>query len=144
MRIFVVNGPNLNLLGKREPDVYGTASLWDLENQLTKSFPDVKFEFFQSNHEGSIIDTLHKAMDGMTDGVVINPAAYSHTSYAIRDAITALTIPVIEVHISNIHAREHFRKTSVTAEACDETIAGAGLNGYDLAVRSILESGKRT
>jgi len=140
MRILVINGPNLNLLGKREKEVYGTDSLWDLENRLKTAFPDLKFEFYQSNHEGSIIDTLQKAMDGMTDGVVLNAGAYSHTSYAIRDTIRALPVPVVEVHISNIHAREEFRHTSVTAEVCTGVIAGLGLKGYDLAVRYLMDT----
>lgn len=143
MRVLVLNGPNLNLLGKREPDVYGTRSLWDLENDLKKSFPSVKLEFLQSNHEGALIDALNKCMDGMTDGVVINPGAYTHYSYAIRDAIAALKIPVVEVHISNIHAREEFRSRSVTAPVCKAVIAGAGLQGYELAVRALLEGGEK-
>ena len=118
MRILIVNGPNLNLLGKREKGIYGDQSLWDLENRLKEAFPDVKFEFYQSNHEGSIIDTLQKADDAMTDGVILNAGAFSHTSYAIRDTIRAVSVPVIEVHISNIHSREEFRHTSVTAEVC--------------------------
>jgi 3-dehydroquinate dehydratase-2 len=143
MRIFIVNGPNLNLLGKREPSIYGHRSLWDLENDLKAAFPSVKFEFFQSNHEGSIIDTLHKAMDGMVDGIVINPAAYSHTSYAIRDAIAALPIPVVEVHISNINAREEFRRTSVTAPACKTVVSGMGFKGYEMGVRYLVEGKNR-
>ncbi len=139
MRVLVVNGPNLNLLGKRETEVYGRDSLWDLENRLKENYKDVKFEFFQSNHEGSIIDTLQKAMDGMTDGVVLNAGAYSHTSYAIRDCIRALPVPVVEVHISNIHSREEFRHTSVTAEVCAAVIAGMGLEGYGLAVEYLLK-----
>jgi 3-dehydroquinate dehydratase-2 len=140
MRILVLNGPNLNLLGKREPEIYGTRSLWDLENDLKKAFPDTKLEFLQSNHEGALIDALNKCMDGVTDGVVINPGAYTHYSYAIRDAIAALKIPVVEVHISNIHAREEFRSKSVTAPACAAVFAGAGLKGYELAVRFLLEN----
>lgn len=140
MRILVLNGPNLNLLGKREPEIYGHESLWDLENGLKKTFPDLKLEFFQSNHEGALIDALNKCMDGMTDGVVINPGAYTHYSYAIRDAIAALKIPVVEVHISNIHAREEFRSTSVTAPVCRAVFAGAGLKGYELAVRFLMEN----
>jgi len=140
MRILIVNGPNLNLLGKREKEIYGSESLWDLENRLKDVFPKTSFEFYQSNHEGSIIDTLHKAMDGMIDGIVLNPGAYSHTSYAIRDAIAALPVPVVEVHISNIHAREPFRRTSVTAEVCAHSIVGMGLKGYELAVKYLAEN----
>lgn len=143
MRILVVNGPNLNLLGKREPDVYGTRSLWDLENDMKQAFPGVKFEFFQSNHEGTIIDTLHKAMDGMTDGIILNPGALSHYSYAIRDAVTALSVPVVEVHISNIHGRETFRQVSVTAPACKASLSGFGFKGYEMAARFLLENKER-
>jgi 3-dehydroquinate dehydratase-2 len=143
MRILVLNGPNLNLLGKREPDIYGRESLWDLENGLKATFPSLKFEFFQSNHEGALIDALNKCMDGMTDGVVINPGAYTHYSYAIRDAIAALKIPVVEVHISNIHAREEFRRNSVTGPVCKAVIAGAGLKGYELAVRFLMETNEK-
>ncbi len=143
MNIFIVNGPNLNLLGKREKEIYGTETLWDLENTLKKVFPGVSFEFYQSNHEGSIIDALQKAVDGAADGVVLNPGAYSHTSYAIRDTIRALSVPVVEVHISNIHAREAFRRTSVTAEVCTGVIAGLGLRGYELAVSFLAENEKR-
>ena len=140
MRILVVNGPNLNLLGKREPAVYGTTTLWDIESRLKEKFPSVKFEFFQSNNEGALIDCLQKAMDGAFDGVVINPGAYAHYSYAIRDAISALNTPVVEVHISNVHAREQFRRQSVIAPACKGVIAGFGGMSYELAVRFLVES----
>ena len=135
MRILVVNGPNLNLLGKREPATYGTASLWDIENELKKKFSGVQFEFFQSNSEGAIIDALHKTIGGAFDGVIINPGAYAHYSYAIRDAVSALSIPVVEVHLTNVHAREEFRRNSVIAPVCKGVIAGLGAVGYELAVR---------
>lgn len=141
MRILVVNGPNLNLLGKREPAVYGTTTLWDIESRLKEKFPAVKFEFYQSNNEGALIDCLQKAMDGAFDGVVINPGAYAHYSYAIRDAIAALKTPVVEVHISNVHAREQFRRQSVTASACKGVIIGFGSMSYELAVQFLVESG---
>jgi len=143
MRILVLNGPNLNLLGKREPEIYGHESLWDLENGLRAKFPSHKLEFLQSNHEGALIDALNKCMDGMIDGVVINPGAYTHYSYAIRDAIAALKIPVVEVHISNIHAREEFRRNSVTGPVCKTVITGAGLKGYELAVRFLMEANEK-
>ncbi len=143
MRILVLNGPNLNLLGKREPDIYGHETLWDLESGLKAKFPALKLEFLQSNHEGALIDALNKCMDGMTDGIVINPGAYTHYSYAIQDAIAALKVPVVEVHISNIHAREDWRKQSVTAPACRAVFAGAGLKGYELAVRFLVEAGEK-
>ena len=103
MNILVINGPNLNLLGTREPEIYGGQTLKDIEDELSESFPDVRFTFFQSNHEGAIIDRLQSAQLEKNDGIVLNAGAYTHYSYAIRDAIAALSIPVIEVHISNIH-----------------------------------------
>jgi 3-dehydroquinate dehydratase-2 len=139
MRILVINGPNLNLLGRREPDIYGTTTLHDIEGRLKKRFPGVQFEFFQSNHEGALIDQIQKAIDGAFDGVVINPGAYSHYSYAIRDAIAALNTPVVEVHISNIHAREEFRRHSVITPVCKGVVAGFGDMGYELAVKFLVE-----
>jgi 3-dehydroquinate dehydratase-2 len=139
MRILVANGPNLNLLGTREPELYGTTTLWDIEQELKKQFPKIEFEFYQSNNEGAIIDTLHKAVGGAFDAVIINAGAYSHTSYAIRDALSMLKIPAVEVHLTNIHAREEFRHTSVTAPACKGIIAGLGAKGYELAVRFLVE-----
>jgi 3-dehydroquinate dehydratase-2 len=139
MRILVINGPNLNLLGKREPGIYGTTTLSDIEHRLRKRFPDVLLDFFQSNHEGAIIDEIQKAMDGTFDGVVINPGAYSHYSYAIRDAIAALKTPVVEVHLSNIHAREEFRRHSVVTPVCKGVVAGFGDAGYELAVKFLVE-----
>ena len=139
MRILVINGPNLNLLGKREPAIYGTTTLTDIETRLKKRFPNVQFDFFQSNHEGALIDQLQKAIDGTFDGVVINPGAYSHYSYAIRDAIAALNTPVVEVHISNVHAREEFRRHSVITPVCKGVVAGFGNMGYELAVKFLVE-----
>ena len=139
MKILIINGPNLNLLGKREPAIYGTTTLTDIETKLKKRFPNVQFEFFQSNHEGALIDQLQKVIDGSFDGVVINPGAYSHYSYAIRDAIAALKTPVVEVHISNIHAREEFRRHSVITPVCKGVVAGFGDMGYELAVKFLVE-----
>jgi 3-dehydroquinate dehydratase II len=139
MKILVINGPNLNLLGKREPAVYGTTTLGDIESRLKKRFPNVQFEFFQSNHEGALVDQLQKVIDGSFDGVVINPGAYSHYSYAIRDAIAALKTPVVEVHISNVHAREEFRRHSVITPVCKGVVAGFGDMGYELAVKFLVE-----
>ena len=139
MKILVINGPNLNLLGKREPAIYGTTTLTDIESRLKKRFPNVQFEFFQSNHEGALIDQLQKVFDGPFDGVVINPGAYSHYSYAIRDAIAALKTPVVEVHISNVHAREEFRRHSVVTPVCKGVVAGFGDMGYELAVKFLVE-----
>jgi 3-dehydroquinate dehydratase-2 len=139
MRILVVSGPNLNLLGKREPAMYGTVTLWDIETRLKEKFPSVKFEFFQSNSEGAIIDQIQKAIDGAFDGVVLNPGAYGHYSYAIRDAVAALKTPVVEVHVSNIYAREEFRKHSVIAPVCQGVITGFGAVSYELAVRFLID-----
>jgi 3-dehydroquinate dehydratase II len=139
MKILVINGPNLNLLGKREPSIYGSATLADIEGRLRKHFPAVQFEFFQSNHEGALIDQIQKAIDGGFEGVVINPGAFSHYSYAIRDAISALKTPVVEVHISNIHAREEFRRHSVITPVCKGVVAGFGDMGYELAVKFLIE-----
>jgi len=139
MRILVINGPNLNLLGKREPEKYGTQSLWDIENGLKTKFPGVKFEFYQSNVEGDIVNFIQKGTDGMTDGMILNAGGYTHTSVAIRDAVAALKIPVIEVHLTNPHAREEFRHTSLISSVCKGVIAGFGVQSYELAVRALTE-----
>lgn len=139
MKILIINGPNLGLLGKRQPEVYGKRTLKDMELRLKKKFPKVRFKFVQTNIEGEIVDILNSAHDGSFDGVVINAGAYSHYSYAIRDAVTALSVPVVEVHVSNVHAREEFRRRSVIAPACKGVIAGFGVASYELAVRSLLE-----
>lgn len=141
MNILVINGPNLNLLGKREPGVYGSDSLFDIQSEIVSLAKDlgVEVEFYQSNHEGGIIDAIHNAMDE-SDGVILNAGAYTHYSYAIRDAIAAVKIPVIEVHMSNIHAREEFRHTSVIAPVCKGSIAGFGKNSYLLALRALADT----
>lgn len=143
MKILVINGPNLNMLGKREPHIYGNATLEDLENLIKDTFKDkIYIEFFQSNHEGDIIDRLHESNDTF-DGVVINPGAFTHYSYAIYDAIKSININCVEVHISNIHERqEEFRKKSVTAGACIGQISGFGFYGYILAINAIVNSYK--
>ena len=140
MRIMIINGPNLNLLGKREPQTYGSTTLWDLENRLKEKFSTLKLEFYQSNSEGAIVDELQKAMDGSAAGVVLNAGAYSHYSYAIRDAIAMLPVPVIEVHISNTYAREEFRSTSVLSSVCKGVIAGLGVQGYELALQYLINN----
>ena len=137
MRILILNGPNLNLIGKREPEIYGNQSLDDYYKEMRKRFPDCIIDAFQSNHEGVLIDKLHEAM-GKYDGIVINPGGYSHTSIALADAIRAISIPVVEVHISNIYEREEYRHHSYTAEAAVKTIVGHGLEGYAEAIKHLI------
>jgi 3-dehydroquinate dehydratase II len=136
--ILILNGPNLNLLGRREPEVYGSDTLADVERQVREAFPEVGFTFVQSNHEGALIDALHRAMDDGTEGVVLNPGGYTHTSVALRDAVAACGLRVVEVHISNVHAREGFRRRSLVAPVCVGQISGLGVAGYALAVRYLL------
>lgn len=142
--ILLVNGPNLNRLGKREPAHYGTTTLYDIEQGLHKQAEalHVQLTCFQSNHEGAIIDQLHAAEDEGVDGIIINPGAFTHYSYAIRDAIAGIAVPVIEVHISNIHARESFRHQSVTAAVSAGQIVGLGVQGYNLALQAIVNIAK--
>ena len=135
MKIIIINGPNLNLLGKREPEIYGTNSFDDYFKELQIKFSDVDLSYFQSNIEGEIIDKLHEVGFNY-DGVVLNAAAYTHTSVGIGDAVKAIDTPVIEVHISNIHAREEFRHQSYIAANAKGIIVGFGLKSYDLAVKS--------
>ncbi|NPD19013.1 type II 3-dehydroquinate dehydratase [Alterinioella nitratireducens] len=140
MRILVLNGPNLNLLGQREPAIYGTTTLADLE-ALCRSEAErsgVTLGFAQSNQEGVLVDALHGAMEDQ-DGVILNAGAYTHTSVALRDAISAISIPVIELHLSNTHAREAFRHVSMIAPVCLGVIAGFGAQGYPLAVRAMAD-----
>lgn len=140
-KIYVINGPNLNRLGKREPEVYGSETLQDLEKQLEPLCEEFhcQFIFKQSNHEGDIIDWIHKAEDEQTDGIILNPGAFTHYSYAIRDAIASVTVPVIEVHISNVHSRESFRHTSVISAVTVGQIVGFGFYGYKMAALAFLE-----
>lgn len=137
-KIAVLNGPNLNRLGKREPEIYGSKTLDDVAAELQAAFPEVSFEFLQSNHEGALVDKLSELAESGCDGVVFNPAAYSHTSIALRDAISASGLQVVEVHISNIHARERFRHHSHTAVVSRGVITGLGTDGYRLAVQALL------
>ncbi|APH04439.1 type II 3-dehydroquinate dehydratase [Bacillus weihaiensis] len=145
MRILVLNGPNLNRLGVREPGVYGSETLVDLETRLLTrgEHEGIEVTCFQSNHEGDLIDAIHEA-DGQYNGIIINPGAFTHYSYAIRDAIASVSIPTIEVHISNVHAREDFRHTSVTAGVTAGQIVGLGIQGYELAMLALknLKRGK--
>lgn len=138
MKIAIINGPNLNLLGKREPDVYGSKTFEVYFEELKAIFPSVDFSYFQSNVEGELINELQRVGFSF-DGIIINPGGYTHTSVAIGDAIAGIKTPVIEVHISNVHAREDFRKLSHVSAKAKGTIAGLGLKGYELAVRVFCE-----
>ncbi|MEM6726506.1 MAG: type II 3-dehydroquinate dehydratase [Bacteroidota bacterium] len=137
MQIWIINGPNLNLLGKRQPEIYGHQSFEGYFEKLKAQFPGVELHYFQSNHEGSIIDQLH-AIGFSADGIVLNGGAYTHTSLAIADAVSAIETPVIEVHISNIHAREEFRRHSYPALYAKGMITGLGLDGYRLAIEHLI------
>lgn len=140
MNITIINGPNLNLLGVREPGIYGSRGFDSYLEELRKRYPQVDIAYFQSNHEGDIIDKLHEVGFGATDGVVLNAGAYTHTSLAIADAISAINAPVIEVHISNVHAREEVRHHSMISGVCRGVIAGFGLDSYRLALEHLLNS----
>ena len=141
MKILVINGPNLNFLGIREKGIYGTQDYNALVNMIQEKAKKEECEItcFQSNHEGAIIDRIQEAYFDGTEGIVINPGAYTHYSYAIRDALASITVPKVEIHISDITKREEFRKTSVTKPACDHQIYGKGLEGYLMAIDFILE-----
>ncbi|MFK5889364.1 MAG: type II 3-dehydroquinate dehydratase [Flavobacteriaceae bacterium] len=135
MKLIVINGPNLNLLGTREPEIYGKASFEDYFKTLQEKFPQHELQYFQSNIEGELIDKLHEV--GFSyDGIIFNAAAYTHTSVGLGDAVKAITTPVVEVHISNVHAREDFRHKSFIAPNAKGIIAGFGLQSYDLAIAS--------
>jgi 3-dehydroquinate dehydratase-2 len=137
MKILIINGPNLNLLGTRDTGVYGTGTLEELQNFISNSFLKHEIIFFQSNIEGEIIDKLQEAMKNGTDGLVTNLGAYTHTSVALRDALEPIGFPKVEVHISNIHARENFRERSLTGEVMDGIITGFGKHSYILGVQAI-------
>ncbi len=141
MRLLLLNGPNLNLIGTREPDVYGRRTFDDFLEQLRNRFPQVQLEYAQSNVEGELINRLHEAR-GQADGVILNAGGYTHTSVALADAVAAIGIPTVEVHISNVLAREDFRKTSYIAARCIGSISGLGLDGYALAVQYFLDRGR--
>ncbi|MDA9338236.1 type II 3-dehydroquinate dehydratase [Flavobacteriaceae bacterium] len=138
MKIIIINGPNLNLLGKREPNVYGTNSFEDYFESLQHRYSTIDFFYFQSNIEGEIIDKLHEVGFNY-DGIILNAAAYTHTSVGIGDAVKAIETPVVEVHISNVHAREEFRHQSFIAANAKGVIVGFGLKSYEMAVQSFLE-----
>ena len=141
MKIQIINGPNINLLGKREPSVYGSRSFDDYLKELVERYPQVEFDYYQSNVEGEMIDKIHE-VGFDCDGIVLNAGAYTHTSIALQDAIRAITSPVIEVHISNVHQREEFRHKSMISCACVGVICGFGLDSYRLAVEALLENVK--
>ncbi len=140
MKIQVINGPNLNMLGERESQFYGSLTLAELESRVRDAFPQVDFDFYQSNHEGELIDRIHSLVrDASVQGLIINAGAFTHTSVALRDALAIWNVPKIEVHLSNIHARESFRHTSLTGGVCQGMIAGLGLNSYLLGVRAVID-----
>lgn len=138
MKILIVNGPNLNRLGKREPGIYGAESMDDCLERLRRAFPDVDIEYYQSNVEGFLIDRLQQAADDGTAGIVLNAGAYTHTSVALHDAIRSIEVPVIEVHISNVHRREDFRRHSFISPACRGVICGFGMDSYRLGILALL------
>ena len=137
MKILIINGPNLNLLGTRDTGIYGTGTLEDLQGYISKSFEEHRISFFQSNIEGEIINKLQESMSDGTEGLVTNLGAYTHTSVALRDALEPINFPKVEVHISNIHARESFREKSLTGEVMDGIITGFGKYSYILGIQAI-------
>lgn len=153
MKILIINGPNLNLLGRREPGIYGAQTFEDYLQTLRQSYPDVEIAYFQSNHEGDIVDAIHRAGFGeeanisgkaseisRMDGIILNAGAYTHTSVALLDAIKAVPTPVIEVHISNVHQREEFRHKSMISAGCRGVICGFGLDSYRLGIAALVKS----
>lgn len=141
MRIAIINGPNLNLLGKRETDIYGNRSFEMYFKELHQQYPGIELQYFQSNIEGELINEIQRTGFEL-QGIIINPGGYTHTSVALGDAIAAVPAPVVEVHISNIHAREDFRKISHVSAKCKGTIAGLGLKGYELALQWLIDNTK--
>ena len=138
MKILIINGPNLNLLGTREPQHYGTGTMDSVLDALKSQYPRAEFDYYQSNVEGFLIDRLHKTLEEPCDGVVLNAGGYTHTSVALRDAIAAIKVPVVEVHISNVHSREEFRHRSLISAVCKGVICGFGLDSYRLGVEALL------
>ena len=138
MKILIINGPNLNLLGMREPQHYGTGTMDSVLDALKSQYPRVEFDYYQSNVEGFLVDRLHKTLEEPCDGVVLNAGGYTHTSVALRDAIAAIKVPVVEVHISNVHSREEFRHRSLISAVCKGVICGFGLDSYRLGVEALL------
>ena len=142
MKIQIINGPNLNLLGKREPDIYGNSSFEDYLIKLRAKYPDVQIDYFQSNIEGEMINKMQE-VGFCYDGIVLNAGAYTHTSIALHDCIRSIVAPVIEVHISNVHQREEFRHHSMISSACHGVICGFGMDSYRLAVEGLLNEDER-
>ena len=138
MKLLIINGPNLNLLGKREIEIYGSLTFEAYFKQLQAQFPDIELDYFQSNSEGALLDKIHEVGFSF-DGLIINAGAYSHTSIAISDAIAAISAPVVEVHISNVYARENFRHHSYLTHNCVGMITGLGMKGYQLAIRHFIK-----
>lgn len=139
MKIIIINGPNLNLLGVRQPEIYGNRTFEDELSNLRQAFSDIELSYFQSNSEGGLIDKLHE-IGFSYDGIIFNPGGYSHTSVAIADAVASIKTPVIEVHISNIYAREEFRRHSYLSPYCKAVISGLGLFGYKVAVQAFVQN----
>lgn len=137
MKILVLNGPNLNLLGTRDPEIYGSTTLEDVNNMLVQRFPVYEFSFFQSNVEGELIDKIQESMNNGTQAIIANFGGYTHTSVALRDALEPITFPKVEVHISNIHAREEFREKSITGNMMNGIITGFGVHSYVLGVQAV-------
>lgn len=138
-KILVLHGPNLNMLGNRDPEQYGTQTLTDLEDCIQSKAPDLSFSFFQSNHEGELIERIHQEVgENEHDGLILNLGAFTHTSVAIRDALEMVSATKVEVHLSNIHARESFRHTSFSGGVCKGIISGFGFQGYDFAIQAIM------
>ena len=140
-KVFVLNGVNLASLGERRPEVYGEQTLRDIEQLLRSAFPDVELEFRQTDHEGELVAWIHEAAN--SEGLVLNPGAWTHYSYAIHDALEVLDVPKVEVHLSNVHSREEWRRTSVVSPVVDAVVAGMGAKGYLAAVRYVLEALRR-
>lgn len=140
MNILIINGPNLNMLGRREPGIYGTKSMEQVMYELQRQWPDIHFTYRQSNHEGDLIDWLQDTLSENIDGIILNAGGYTHTSVAIRDAVAMCQAPVVEIHISNIYAREEFRHTSLLTDVCAHTIIGHGTDGYAEAVQWIIST----
>lgn len=144
MKIVIINGPNLNLLGTREPEIYGSVRFEDYLETLKSHFPKVDFEYFQSNEEGVLVSKIQDIAQQDVNGMIINAAAYSHTSIALADAVAAISVPVVEVHISNIFSREPYRRHTYISEKCVALIAGMGLDGYTFAAQFLINSNKKS